>query len=201
MSPEDLAAFHAGDHPLFRAIVEQYSDRLLGLCRGFAPDLDAAHDLVQETWLRVYDRRRTYRGGSLVAWLLTVCRRVCLSRVRAGGERVERLDCQSVDAASTSPKPDRDAANSEARRAITRALFDLSERQREVVVYRLIEGLSTRETAARMACAEGTVKATLHQAVARLREPLASYRLDGGSTADPRPSRTLDRGTPYGGIG
>ncbi len=51
-------------------------------------------------------------------------------------------------------------------------LADLPERQREAVVLRFFEDLSTEQTAAVMNCAEGTVKATLHQALRKLREKL-----------------------------
>lgn len=58
---------------------------------------------------------------------------------------------------------------------IRRALETLTEKQRAVVVLRLLEGFSTRATATRMGVAEGTVKATLHQALGRLR-PLLEDR-------------------------
>ena len=44
----------------------------------------------------------------------------------------------------------------------------LPDRQRDAIVYRLIEGRSTKETAELMGCAEGTVKALLHHAVQRV---------------------------------
>ena len=55
------------------------------------------------------------------------------------------------------------------RRRVHEAVMELPERQREVVLLRVFEELSTRETAERMDCAEGTVKATLSHAVANLK--------------------------------
>ncbi len=178
MSPEELARFRAGERDLFRRLVDTHSPRLLGVCRGFADDLDEAHDLVQETWVRVYAKRRTYRGGSFPAWLFAVCRRVCLSAARQHARRgvPERALERVADPMSTGAA-ERAAVRHDVRAAVTRALFGLPDRQRAVVVYRMIEGLSTRETAARMGCAEGTVKATLHQALARLAEPLAAHAM------------------------
>ena len=49
----------------------------------------------------------------------------------------------------------------------------LPERQREVVVLRVFESLSVAETAAAMGCRQGTVKALLHKAMARLRQDVA----------------------------
>ena len=45
-------------------------------------------------------------------------------------------------------------------------LADLPDRQREAIVLRFLEELSVEQTAAAMGCAEGTVKATVHQAPA-----------------------------------
>lgn len=53
------------------------------------------------------------------------------------------------------------------------ALADLPLRQRAAVVLRYLAGLSVAEVATAMGCAEGTVKATLHHALARLRVDLA----------------------------
>ena len=55
------------------------------------------------------------------------------------------------------------------REALMDAVLELSERQREVVLLRLVEGRSTAEAAELLECAEGTVKATLHQATLKLR--------------------------------
>ncbi|MFQ5890586.1 MAG: RNA polymerase sigma factor, partial [Gemmatimonadota bacterium] len=75
----ELAGFHSGDGELFRRLVEQHSPRLLAIARSFAADVEEAHDLVQETWRRAFEKRRTYRGsGTLSGWLYAVCRSVCL---------------------------------------------------------------------------------------------------------------------------
>ncbi|MDX1395152.1 MAG: sigma-70 family RNA polymerase sigma factor [Gemmatimonadota bacterium] len=183
MTPQDLARFHAGDPALFREIVEEYSPRLLGLCRAFGRGTDEGHDLLQDAWLRVWAGRRSYRGGSLGAWLVAVCRRVCLSHARSsrpvtvspGGELVERAPSGAIG-------PGADAERAELRAAIATALLDLPARQREVVVHRLLEGRSTRETALAMGCAEGTVKASLHQALRKLSEPLRPHATTGERT-------------------
>ena len=52
---------------------------------------------------------------------------------------------------------------------LKQTLATLPDRQREALVLRFFENLSTEQTAAAMNCAVGTVKATLHQALRRLR--------------------------------
>lgn len=179
MTSEELRRFRDGDHDLFRELVERHSTRLLGLARAYAADADDAHDLLQETWVRAYARRTTYAGrGSVLGWLLVVCRNVCVSHKRspaAASAPRERPAAELVERAPGSESPERDLERTGLRRALVDALLALPERQREAVVRRLIEGRSTRATAGLMGCAEGTVKASLHAALAKLRGHLVEW--------------------------
>lgn len=207
MTPEEIERFRRGDPELFRFLVEHHTPRLLALARPFASDAVEAEDLVQEVWVRAFARRSTWDGrGPLTAWLMAICRRVCLSDARRPARRRERrsgtagtevavaeLDGprektgRTPSATSSQPcgaaagggrlsnAPDALVERSMLGRAIRRALLELPERQRAVIVCRMLEGLSTRETAERLDCAEGTVKATLHAALGRLATPLRGW--------------------------
>ena len=63
------------------------------------------------------------------------------------------------------PSPGEMAQEAERRENLHAALHGLPDRQREAVVLRFFEALSTEQTARAMQCAEGTVKATLHKAL------------------------------------
>ncbi|MGH7446752.1 MAG: RNA polymerase sigma factor, partial [Longimicrobiales bacterium] len=79
----DLDLLHAGDEALFARLVRDYSPRLLPHLRRYAGADADVHDLLQETWLRVYRKRRTIEGrGSFFGWLLKVTRTVGLAAVR-----------------------------------------------------------------------------------------------------------------------
>ncbi|MFQ5679029.1 MAG: RNA polymerase sigma factor [Gemmatimonadota bacterium] len=187
MTDEELARFHAGEERFFRELVVAHSPRLLVVTRSFATAAQEAHDLLQETWLRAWARRRTYSGtGPILGWLYAVCRSVCISRTRKAGARMGSLELSvGSGGRSASPSgagfverqpagpepPDAALARMEARRAVRFALLELPERQRAVVLLRILEGRSTREAAEALGCAEGTVKAALHHALRRL-EPL-----------------------------
>jgi RNA polymerase sigma factor (sigma-70 family) len=71
--------------------------------------------------------------------------------------------------------PDAGADLNEQRERLRATLADLPDRQREAVVLRFFEDLSVEETAAAMKCAEGTVKATVHQALRSLRNRLRQF--------------------------
>jgi RNA polymerase sigma-70 factor (ECF subfamily) len=164
--------FREGDPATFRALVDQYSPRLLGVARSFARDLDHAHDLLQASWVRVYEKRHQYSGsGSLAGWLYSVTRSVCLADARKSVPQTVIAD--TIAGTETA---DREAEQRELRAALLEAVFALPEREREIVIARLIDGLSTKETANALGCAEGTVKAGLHHAVAKLRPALEVWR-------------------------
>lgn len=176
LTARELRSFHAGDEALFRRLVEEYTPRLLALARSYAEDSDAARDLVQETWARAYARRETYTArGTLLGWLYAVCRNVCRGTLRelSGREAMIRDAGSFVDNSPAAPDDELDRA--ERRRSVRRAIGELPDRQRDVLVLRLLEGLSVRETAAELGCAEGTVKASLNQALRNLRKSMEGY--------------------------
>ena len=85
-----LTRFHAGDSDLFLVLHADLSPKLAGVARsfGFAPvEVD---DAVQDTWVRAFERRTTWRGdGNLWSWLARICRGVCVDRIRS--RRAEHL--------------------------------------------------------------------------------------------------------------
>lgn len=169
----DLRRFHAGDEKIFRRIVEAHSPRLLAMLRSFVSDDDAAHDLLQDVWHRAYRKRQTFQArGTLLGWLLAVSRSVGSS---AASRRA--LDVAGVDPDTLRAEvgAERHAESAELRRDLRAAIAALSDRERDVVVLRLLEQRSTRETAERLGIAEGTVKATLHHAVQKLKESMGAW--------------------------
>ena len=155
----DLERFHRGDDSLFIELVTLHSPRLLRQLEQYsAPDLEA-RDLLQEVWLRAFEKRHTFEGrGSFIGWLLMVCRTVGIAAIRKRTREPSTQELTDV-AAQQSAHSDH----------LREAVLALPDRQRDVLLLRLIEGFSTAETARRLNCAEGTVKASLHQATRKLR--------------------------------
>jgi RNA polymerase sigma factor (sigma-70 family) len=79
---------------------------------------------------------------------------------------------------STPASPFAAAEFTEQREKLHALLADLPDRQREAVVLRFFEELSVEQTARAMDCAEGTVKATVHQALRSLRAKLGGKETD-----------------------
>ncbi len=120
-----------------------------------------AEDVVQEALVRAWRRRSTYDAarGSELAWLLAIV------ADRARRHRTRPRAALSLVEVATTPSP-RDLD-------LERALGLLADRQRLAVGLYYFVGLDVPTCAQVMGCAEGTVKATLHQARGRLRGLLA----------------------------
>jgi RNA polymerase sigma factor (sigma-70 family) len=138
------------------------------LAARLAPAADR-DDVVQEALVRAWRKRGSYDPGrgSASAWLLAI------TADQAGKARVRALPRPKPHADLPEPAPAGDPPGPAERIDLDRALDRLSPRQRLAVDCLYYAGLSVAETAAVMACAEGTVKSTLADARARLRTILA----------------------------
>lgn len=177
MTDAELARFHAGDERLFAELVREHSPRMLGVIRRLTGRADEADDVLQDAWLRAFGRRLEFRrSGSLAGWLLSISRTVAIDHQRRARARpahaAVRLEAEERIPGMPSVEPVVPSGDYAARRAME-AVLELPPQQREVVLQRLVQDRSTRETAAALGCAEGTVKATLFQALRSLRRRLA----------------------------
>ena len=157
--------FKSGDMGAFDAIVRRFQDRVYRLACVWLHDEQLAADAAQEVFLRSFKGLRSFRFRSApFTWLYRVTRNVCseFNRKRRG----EALTDEPVD---TGGAPERLVANIETARNVRRLVAKLPERQREVVLLRIFEDLSVRDTADAMGCREGTVKALLHRAMGHLK--------------------------------
>lgn len=173
MTEAELAAFRRGEAEFFRNAVEVHSGRLFAYARSYVPDEASAEDVVQETWLRAYRKRETFRGeGSFVGWLLAIARSVALDLNRKPTLRRQPTPVVPEGSSVAVHKvEDRLLGQGDRLRA---ALAELPPRQRDTVVLRILEDRSIRESAEILGVAEGTVKATLHRALHNLRALIQS---------------------------
>lgn len=162
---ELVKQFKSGDSRAFDAIVQRFQDRVFRLASVWLYDEQGAADVTQEVFVRGYKGLRRFRFRSApFTWLYRVTRNVCNEFNRA--RRAEALVDEPPD---TSSMPDRQVASLDSARRVRQLVDKLPERQREVVMLRIFEDLSVKETASAMGCRAGTVKALLHKATNNLR--------------------------------
>ncbi len=139
-------------------------------------DAATAEDLVQETFLRVWNRIQAFEAGrgALGPWLLTIARNRAIDHVRSSAARMNRnaweLDVREHPSLFTDME--RDVLNSDHSRVIRAALEKLSEQQRKVIELAYYEGLSQSEMAERLGEPLGTVKTWVRTALKHLRDEL-----------------------------
>lgn len=169
----DTERFARGDREHFKEIMQSYSRVVILVCRAFAVDQDHEEDLFQETWKTVYARRASYSGsGSFEPWLHRVATNVCLDDHRArriSGAALQRYVRETGSATRHGLDPLASTERSELRRALHQALSRLPEAQQAAIMYRVLDGLSTEEVAARMGIRPATVRSHIRHGIKRLR--------------------------------
>jgi RNA polymerase sigma-70 factor (ECF subfamily) len=158
----------------WRELYDREYPRLLRALAAMGGDAEAAEDAAQEAFVRAHRHglERLDRPG---AWLLVVATRELFRHRRRA--RVERD--RWAEGPQREPSAPYDAAIDRA--DLLNALRELPERQRTVVVARYYYGLSYDEIARLFSIKSGTVGATLHQAIERLRRIQIAGRLARGA--------------------
>lgn len=153
----------------FEEYVRTRQEALLRSARRLVPDPVDAQDLLQTALARTYGRWDGIADKSLADAYL---RRVMINT------RTEWWRARKLDEVPTEQLPDASVEDGTEQRADRALLMDvlgvLAPKQRSVVVLRHWEQMSTEETAAALGMSTGTVKSTLHRALARLRQELES---------------------------
>ncbi|HET7169006.1 MAG TPA: sigma-70 family RNA polymerase sigma factor [Candidatus Limnocylindrales bacterium] len=194
----------AGSQDALAALYDRHADAIFAASRRLTSDRGMAEEVVQETFLALWDRAETYDPsiGSLAAWLHTIARNRTVDRLRAAGRRptliplsaaatggpggagaeaadadaIERLLARGsmVAGGMPEPSPEREVALRELRLALQIALADMPEVERVVIVLAYADDLTQAEIATRLGWPLGTVKTRTRRALAHLRAVLGS---------------------------
>lgn len=153
----------------FGELFRLHGDRVFATCLRMTGDRTKAEELTQDVFVHIWEKRRRYRDeGSAGGWIHRVAVNLVLNRLRSERRGRGRLEVLAAEAGSANPGP-RSAVD---RIALERAITDLPERARVVLVLYDIDGYDQSEIARMMGTSLGTVKAQLHRARRLLRERL-----------------------------
>ena len=166
-----------GDPRAFENLVIAYQHRVFGVALRMLGNRAEAEELAQEVFLRVHRAIGEFRGESkLSTWLYAVTSRLCLNRLASGERRMARQGEETLTRlASSEIGPAEEMERGELETALHRAIAELSEERRIVVVLRDLEGLSYEEIAAALDLELGTVRSRLHRARMDLRDKLERF--------------------------
>lgn len=181
---ELIAAVKDGDEAAFQEIVRRYRAPITNFVYRMLNDYEAAVDLSQETFLRIYTSASRYEANfSFSTYIYRIASNLAISEIRKRKRRkvvsffglFGASDDQTVEFDPPDARPlAEDALLSDERtRAVTRAVATLPEKYRTAIVLRDIEGNSYEQIAEILGLSEGTVKSRINRARGLLREKLA----------------------------
>ena len=164
-----------------RALAE-FEGPLIGYALGIVHDLDRARDVVQDTFIRLYQQDREKVSRGLKTWLFTVCRNRALDILRKEKRMVELDDEAVVRIPSGDTGPGAAADWDERVAQVMAALERLSENQRQVIRLKFQQGLSYKEISDVTTLSTGNVGFLLHTGLKRLRSFLPDDLMDNLSS-------------------
>ena len=182
-----LSLVSAGDVDAYGQIVGRYNGRLYNFIYRFVGDRETAEDIVQETFLRAFRKRKEYRAiANFSTWLFTIAGNLAKSELRRRKrwrlfsiDRDEESDT-GMDLPDVSALPDKVAESSLADVQIQQAIGSLPANYRQVILLRDVQGMSYQEIAEIVDCPVGTVKSRVNRARLKLQQKLKNEGRDVG---------------------
>lgn len=173
------------DEKAFAELMELHGDRVFNVCYRLLGRREEAEDLAQDVFITVFKSIDSFRGDSkLSTWLYRIASNLSKNRIkyldrrhdRKKAEFDESIDRSIAAAATTAPaqarSPDAALEGRELEGLMQKAIAELDEDHRLLIVLRDIEELNYEEICEITELAEGTVKSRLHRARLALRKKL-----------------------------
>ncbi len=177
-----ISLLKQGDEVAFRVLVRRYQKKLLGIGYGITLDREESLEIVQEVFLKVYQKIHSFRGESnLSTWLHRITVNLSLNwkrrwkrRLKWRHQPLERDDgVDYPELGSDEESPHNLYREKEVERIFREKLKGLPEEARTVFVLKEVEGLSYDEIAKTLKIKRGTVSSRLFYARKRLKESLS----------------------------
>lgn len=170
------------DPETIREIYQRYSRGIFNYAYRLVGDYQWAEEILQETFLRAYSRAETFRKGARVStWLYRIAMNLCYDHLRSPKNRPKISLSGPIGGADGSTgeasdlleagidRPVDQVADDEAARLVRRAVKELPEKERNVVILRHFQGLKFREISE----VTGLTSRTVQNCLRRGREKVA----------------------------
>ena len=197
-----IKGLQQGDEQIFEYVVGRYSGSLLRVALAFVPSRAVAEEVVQETWLGVFEGIGRFEGrSSFQTWLF----RILSNRAKTRGVRESRYEPMGLGTAGDQEEgpsleeslfvtegsraghwkvppaewepdtPERALLSKECRETIEAAISALPLTQRQVITLRDLEGVSSQDICNILNISETNQRVLLHRARAKVRQSLQHY--------------------------
>lgn len=157
----------------FAAVCQLYYQKVYRFLLSLSGDPRQAEDLTQEVFYRALLHIGQYRGdGHMFTWLCTIGKNCWISACRKEKRQVPLEEWNAVDEKG----PEGAAAERERAQALRRAILELPEDARDVVILHVYGGVPLREIAARKGKSESWGKVTYYRAKQTLKQRMEEFR-------------------------
>jgi RNA polymerase sigma-70 factor (ECF subfamily) len=182
----NLQGLRAGDEKAFRAIVEEFQDRVFNTCFGFLGTREEAEDAAQETFIAVFSSVKDFREEArLSTWIYRIAVTSSLQAIRRKRRKKrftlffssdgENDVLASVGDCSENTHPLAQLENKELAGILYKAMNRLPESQRVAFTLHKIEGLPYKEIGDVMNLSLSSVESLIHRAKQNLQKHLGEY--------------------------
>ena len=184
-----ISQLKQGNEGAFCVLVRRYQSKLFSVAYGITLDKEESLEIVQEVFLKVYLKIRTFREEArLSTWL----HRITINQCRNWRKKLRRKfglrhhlaarddNADNSDVGSDEDSPDTLYEKKELGKIFRKCLRDLPEKDRTVFVLKEIEGLSYEEIARILKIKQGTVSSRLFYARKKLKGLIKKYENEKG---------------------
>jgi RNA polymerase sigma-70 factor (ECF subfamily) len=177
-----IEQFQQGNIYAFEEIVRRYKDQLINFAYRYLNDFDDAEDVVQETFMRVFRKKKAYKNvAKFSTWIYTITGNLAKTELRRRRRRkilsLSNLGYEDKDFELKDIKKGPEESVDELIQdgVIQQAINSLPEKFREVIIFRDIQELSYEEISTILKIPLGTVKSRVNRGRLKLREKLTEY--------------------------
>ena len=166
---ELIAQFRAGQIAAFNTLVKRWECPIYNFVLRYVGNRDDARDLCQQTFIRAYKNMRRLRDpDKFTSWIYQIALNAC----RDAGRRrsLVSLDTLATPIADTTPPPDALIHEQSVRDLLNRALQNLPEEQRVVIIMKEYQGLKFTEIAETLKVPINTVKSRMYYGLSALKK-------------------------------
>ena len=174
-----------GDMQAFEELVARHRDKVYARAYSMMRNEDEALDLSQDAWVKAWQRLGQFQGDSSFAtWMTRIVINLCLDQLRKlKRKRAESLEAMAEEAGGVErhmpvvlANPSEGLERAELRVRINRALDQLSQEHRTVLILHEFEQMEYKEISRQMKCSIGTVMSRLFYARRRMASLLAGLK-------------------------
>ena len=179
---ELISRFQNGDERAYVELVNRYKDRLLNFVFQFLGDIEQAEDVVQDTMLRLYEKKHYYKEiAKFSTWIYTIARNLANTELRKKKRRKTTYLSQlskerQFEIPAIQDDTDQSIQNEFINDRIQSAISNLPEHFKVVIILRDIQELSYEDISNIVEVPLGTIKSRINRARIQLQAELSDLK-------------------------